>query len=215
MGTQRPCRRSAKNRLKTAINPSSRHKHRNKIAVSARLDPGRAQNGHVNNLVQETATTAGPSAVSCTVTTRTLSAQQQPCQQPCPGTGHHNRDIDHLVNVLQLRELHSFLHSLDHAGTSNSRTALVGSQRSSPQFALWIHATITNRRLKHSVDELDLRHHPHVQRGLLELNLHGYRDVQNRRNRPTTKRCSLSPAKPPPPPRPPPPSHCLPPNAAS
>ena len=45
MGAQRPRGRSVKNRLNTAINPSSRHEHRKKIAVSARLDPGRAQTG--------------------------------------------------------------------------------------------------------------------------------------------------------------------------
>ena len=72
------------------------------------------------------------------------------------------------------------------------RTAPVGSHRSSAQFALWIHANIINRRLKHSVDKLVLRHHPHVQRGLLELNLHDHRDVHHRGNRPTTTRCSLS-----------------------
>ena len=43
--SQRPCGGSAKIRLKTAINPSRRHKQRNKFAVSARLDRGRAQTG--------------------------------------------------------------------------------------------------------------------------------------------------------------------------
>ena len=50
----------------------------------------------------------------------------------------------------------------------NPRTAPAGSQQSSAQFALWIHVSAAHRRLEHSVDALDLRHHPEEHLGLLE-----------------------------------------------
>ena len=112
MGAQRPCGRSTKNRLKTVINPSNRHKHRNKIAA-ARLDPGRCTNGHVNHLVQETATTAEPlqfSALSRPGRCRHNKRHVNNLVLELDTTRKHNRDIDHLVNVLELRELHSCLH---------------------------------------------------------------------------------------------------------
>ena len=83
------------------------------------------------------------STVFCTVTTRTLSAQQRACQQPSPGTGHH-----------------------EEARTATAET---------PQFfcPTWTtHLSLDNNvrvKPKNSTYELDLRHPPTVQRGLLEL----------------------------------------------
>ena len=87
------------------------------------------------------------------------------------------------VDEHELRDFHSFLHCLDtgtvvaqqRARQPHPRTALVGSQPSSAQFALWVHVSAAHRRLKHSVGKIYLRHHPHVHLGLLELDFAGSR----------------------------------------
>ena len=66
----------------------------------------------------------------------------------------------------QLWDLNVFLHSLSCEYTS----------------------LLHNRKLEHSVDELDLGHHPNVQLGLQELDLQDHRDVHNRKDL-STKRC--------------------------
>ena len=66
------------------------------------------------------------------------------------------------------------------------------------QLALWGQSLLHNRRSEHSVDELNLGRHPNIHLGLLELDLHGHRDVHNRE----TKRRQPAPPTPRPPPPP-------------
>ena len=50
-----------------------------------------------------------------------------------------------------------------------------------------------NRKIHHYVEELDLRHHPHVQRGLLELNLHGTGTSTNEGTSPPQRAAASAP----------------------
>ena len=90
-----------------------------------------------------------------------------------------------LAEELYLRKLDSFrVRTPRTAGTyrctftaCQPRTAPAGSQRSSAQFAPWVHVSAAHRRSEHSVDGLDLRHHPEEHLGMLEHSLQDYKDV--------------------------------------
>ena len=62
---------------------------------------------------------------------------------------------------------------------SQSRTAPVRPQRPSAQLATVYLSLSRNQNIHHSVDELKLRHHEELDNGLLELELHGHRDVHD------------------------------------
>ena len=188
-GAQRPCGRSAKNRLNTDINTAINSLFLRVWTLDLQPCPRDSNN-------------CGTTTVFCTVMTRTLSAQQRPLSTtlswnwtPRGSTAGTSTTLSTYCNCGNSQfsaQPRPRTCRWTRTGTSNPRKALVGTQKYSPQFALWVHVTAAHQRLKHSVDELDLRHHPHVQRGLLELDLHGRKDVHNRRKRPTTKRCRLS-----------------------
>ena len=109
----------------------------------------------------------------------------------------------------QLRDLHSFLHSLDHAPVVGPKNSTCGISTVFSTICTYTPPSQTGGRSTVTMNWV-LRHHPHVQRGVLELNLPGHRDVHNQRNKPTHKALQVS-APPsrrhrpgPPPPLPPP-----------
>ena len=65
------------------------------------------------------------------------------------------------------------------------RTPLVGSRRSSAQFALWEHVSVAQQECPTTVEELNLGHlHVLARHGLQELVADDHRDVHNRREEP-------------------------------
>ena len=109
----------------------------------------------------------------------------------------------------ELRNFHSFPHCLE-LGTCCCTTTDMsttspkncrqerGISASSAQFALWASSVLHNRRnFTHSVNELDLGHHPHVHLRLLEIVTEDHKDVTHTQESPRSSaqvahRCSLA-----------------------
>ena len=165
----------------------------------------------------QSSATAGPPQFSALTTPSTSRWTQRACQRLCPrlqarrckitGTSTPsmsctNKDIDHLVRALQLRNLHSFLLCHDPAPVVEQQQASSTLTKNctcgiSPVFCS-LHCGQTSQRsnwsVQHFDNELDLGHlHVHVWLGLLELVADDRRDVHNRKE-------PARPTRPPPPP---------------
>ena len=126
-------------------------------------------NGHVKNLVQEldnptrTNCTTGTSSTLRTATAETPQFSALPRHAPVVV---QQRERQQPTQEQHRWDLNGLLHSLHCESTS----------------------PLHNKRLEHSVDKLDLGHHPEEHLGLLEHGLQDHRDVDEREEL-NTKRC--------------------------